>query len=48
MDGIERPTHHSQPAKLLLHDVPAYWSTRAGPIRQLIPAMCVTSGGSVV
>jgi hypothetical protein len=28
MDGIERPTHHSEPAQLLLHDLPAYLSVR--------------------
>jgi hypothetical protein len=32
MDGVERPTHHTQPAKLLLHDVPAYLSARVAPI----------------
>ena len=30
MDGIERPAHHPEPAKLLLHGLPAYWSPRSG------------------
>ena len=34
MDGIERPAHHAEPAKLLLHGLPAYLRVRMRPGRR--------------